>query len=509
MDKVDRKALAGLQAQLRERWARMHQHSSEPLDVVVVPSLSLEGVEHTNILGVLHYEERMLFTLNLLRDPNTRVVYLSSEPIEPAFVDYILSFIRDVPLADMRRRLTMLSAADSTKRPLTEKILARPELVARIAAAIEPSRAYLTTFAVSEPEEALAVQLGIPLYGCDTSLLWLGTKSGSRWAFKEAGVPVPPGVENLESIDDVVSAIAHLNEADPDLKSVVVKHNSGFSGMGNAVLDLSSIEGLHKPGLCRRDREQCIAEALVGIRLADPEASWESYQAGFEYEGGIVEAFVRADCIQTPSTQLRVSPEGDLRVVSTHDQIMSGPEGQVYAGCLFPASPEYRQAMQQDAVRVGEVLKNKGVVGRFAIDFMALKTSSEQWEHVAIEINLRLGGTTHPLMFMKLVNGGNYDHTRGIYTTAKGEQRCYMATDALEEAHFKGLELQDLLDIADTHGLSYQSDTDTGVVFHLTGAMQEFGKLGMTVVERDRDKARVAFERARSEIDSAAKQRSR
>jgi hypothetical protein len=82
----------------------------------------------------------------------------------------------------------------------------------------------------------LAVRLGIPIYGCDPSLVYLGTKSGSRRAFLKAGVPMPPGAENLKTYEDIVHAVAALKDMYPDLKKAVIKLNDGFSGDGNAIL---------------------------------------------------------------------------------------------------------------------------------------------------------------------------------------------------------------------------------------------------------------------------------
>src|SRR5688572_30491585 len=42
-----------------------------PRVVVVVPSVSLDGDELRKIPGMIHYEERLLFTMQLLRDPDT------------------------------------------------------------------------------------------------------------------------------------------------------------------------------------------------------------------------------------------------------------------------------------------------------------------------------------------------------------------------------------------------------------------------------------------------------
>ena len=80
------------------------------------------------------------------------------------------------------------------------------------------------------------MRLGIPIYGCDPSLNHFGTKSGSRRIFIKAGVPLPPGAENLRTYEDIVHAVAALKDMYPHLKKAVIKLNDGFSGDGNAII---------------------------------------------------------------------------------------------------------------------------------------------------------------------------------------------------------------------------------------------------------------------------------
>ena len=40
---------------------------------------------------------------------------------------------------------------------------------------------------------------------------------------------------------------------------------------------------------------------------------------------------------------MRVTPLGQLEVLSTHDQLLGGPSGQSYLGCIFPADPGTRR----------------------------------------------------------------------------------------------------------------------------------------------------------------------
>ena len=47
--------------------------------------------------------------------------------------------------------------------------------------------------------------------------------------------------------------------------------------------------------------------------------------------------------------------------------------------------------------KVANLLAQKGAIGRFAVDFLSVKQEDGRWKHFAIEINLRKGGTTHPV----------------------------------------------------------------------------------------------------------------
>src|SRR3954464_480055 len=61
--------------------------------IVVVPSLTLDQQMLRKMRGHLYYEERMLCMLLLLRMPKTRIVFITSIPIDPSIVDYYLHLL--------------------------------------------------------------------------------------------------------------------------------------------------------------------------------------------------------------------------------------------------------------------------------------------------------------------------------------------------------------------------------------------------------------------------------
>jgi hypothetical protein len=501
-------AFRELQSHLGPHWALADGEGPEPRDIVVVPSLSFDDIDTVSIEGVLHYEERMLFSLNLLRHPRARLIYVTSLPIHPSAVDYMLSLISGISSEHMRRRLTVLSLYDSSLVPLTQKILQRPRVIERIRHLVRPECGLLTCFTVSDAERSLAVALGIPLYGVDPDLIWLGTKSGSRWAFRKAGVPLLPGAENLMNTVDLVRAIDDLWRENPDLERVVVKQNRGFGGQGNAILDLKALDQVSpKSNTSREAREQALADALTRMRFVDPRQNWETFIEKIERDGGVVEALVEAKDKRAPSCQLRISPRDSLDPISTHDQLVEGVDGQIYAGCRFPADAGYRKIIQHDALRVGRVLQEQGAIGRLGIDFICVRNDDGSWQHYAIETNLRLGGTTHPMMLLRMMTDGRYDPETGFYFTPRGEPQFYVATDSLRSDRYRGLLLEDLLDIAAAEGLHYQARSESGVLFHFTGALSEFGKLGITAVGKSPTEADDWFARTRQVLDRETRSR--
>jgi hypothetical protein len=70
-------------------------------------------------------------------------------------------------------------------------------------------------FNATHLERDLALALDIPLYACDPELSCWGTKSGSRTAFKRAGVSTPEGRENLKDMSDVAEALTDLRRRNP------------------------------------------------------------------------------------------------------------------------------------------------------------------------------------------------------------------------------------------------------------------------------------------------------
>nr|WP_041757548.1 peptide ligase PGM1-related protein [Bradyrhizobium sp. ORS 278] len=491
---ADRARFAELQAEFATAYTKLFDDPSLPRTVVIVPSLSLDREVLAKVSGVHHYEERMLCMLLLLRMPRTRVVYVTSSPISDTIIDYYLHLLPGVPGGHARARLTLLSCDDASAAPLTQKILARPRVLDRLRAAFQGAGpAHLSCYTVTELERRLALVLGIPIYGCDPSLASWGSKSGSRRIFKEVGIDLPDGFEDLSDAYALTEALTELARRRPGLRKAVVKLNEGFSGEGNAVVDLTGAPMDH--GL-----RPWLHERLPHMAFEARGMSWEVFEAKLGAMGGIVEEFIPGAAKQSPSSQLRIDPLGRVEAISTHDQVLGGPSGQIFLGCRFPADDAYRRDIQARGVAVAEALAAKGVIGRLGVDFISVRDGPD-WRHVAIEINLRKGGTTHPFLMLQFLTDGRYDPGSGEFVTPAGQPRCYYASDNLEGDAYRGLRPDDLVDIAVVNGLHFHAATGEGVAFHLIGALSEFGKLGVVCIGRTHERAAELYRRTVEILD--------
>jgi hypothetical protein len=461
----------------------------KPRTVVVIPSLTLDQEILSKVKGHFYYEERLLCLLMLLRMPRTRVVYITSIPVDPSIIDYYLHLLPGITGYHARQRLTLLSCFDASAKSLTEKILQRPRLIERIKQSIDPfSPAHITCFNVTEYERKLAVELQLPLYGCNPDLNFLGTKSGSRKIFKACGFDMPDGFEDVKNRNDVVKRLAELKLKYPALKKAVVKINDGFSGEGNAVF-------YYKDAVADDSLTQWIEQNMqTNLKIVADKVGINDFFKKFELMEGIVEVFIDGEIKTSPSIQCRINPLGRIDILSTHDQVVGGEDGQVFLGASFPANKEYAAELGIIGHKAAAALKEYGVMGRFGIDLMSVKENN-QWKHYAIEINLRKGGTTHPYLMLQFLTEGDYDAASGKYFMHDNKQRCYFATDNLQSDCYKGLTPHDLIDIAMCNGLHYNSTTEEGVMFHLITTLSQYGKLGLVAIGSTPERAKTYYEK--------------
>jgi hypothetical protein len=485
-----------LQAKLVPLWTSIRAMSQDEQTIVVAPSMTLDKLDEQGS-EMQAYEERFLFLLLLLRQPQARVVYVTSQHILPSVIDYYLDLMPGVIASHARRRLFLPTPLDGSAKPLSQKLLERPKLLQRIRDLIpDPDRAHLVPYNTTELERDLALALGIPMYGADPRYFHFGTKTGCRRLFQEEGVPHPLGYEDLHSAEEAIDSLAKLRAERPTAVRAVVKLNEGVSGEGNANVDLTGLPEPGDPG-----ERAALEERFRKMEFELEGATYDTYVDKLAERGGIVEERIVGQEIRSPSVQLRVTPLGEVELLSTHDQILGGPSGQSYLGARFPADTDYAAAITREAAKIGDRLAKEGVIGRFALDFVVVRRDDGGWDIHAIELNLRKGGTTHPFLTLQFLTDGAYDPEAAEFRAPSGRPKCFVASDHLDSPSYRGLTPDDLFDIVVRHGLHFDQSRQTGVVFHMMSALPEHGRVGLTAIGESHEQAGELYDRTVAALD--------
>jgi hypothetical protein len=296
----------------------------------------------------------------------------------------------------------------------------------------------------------------------------------------------------VHQLDDLAEVAAELWERNPHLRRCVVKLNEGISGEGNAPLELEPLALAERSSA---ERRQVMRQALEQLPMPTPQ--WRDLLV---QQGALVEAWLDGgEALTSPSVQGLIHPGGTVEVISTHEQILGGVSGQTYLGCAFPAADAYRVELMRMGEMIGQALALEGALERFAVDVLA-RRFGDRWDLQAIEINLRQGGTTHPMMALRAITTGALDPATGLFLSPTGHPLHYCATDNFTAPDLHGLLPMDLIDIVAEAGLHYDQARLGGSVFHLLGCLSEYGKLGMTCVGRSSTEAKAVYDATATEL---------
>lgn len=449
--------------------------STTPHVVVVLPSYSVSDSLMAHYLHRMPALEHryLLSMLALPRVPTCEILFVTSLRPAEVVVDYYLSLMAPEDRADVASRIHVVDVPDPSPRTLSAKLLDRPDLVAEIRRLVGGRPGYLDPWNVTAAEMQLARMLDLPLNGTRPELWPLGFKSAGRKVMREAGVPLPLGREDVRTVDGVVAAAEWVRREHPGAAGVVVKTDNSGTGDGNRVLRFATLPGSALLGAA--------VESLEPWYLADLAA------------GVVVEELVEGPGFASPSVQVDITPGGRVSVLATHEQVLGGPDGQVYVGCRFPADASYAHTLSAHGAAVGRVLAGRGAMGRFCVDFAVIRTATGQPVPFGLEINLRKGGTTHPYSALRNLAPGRYDVRTGRWVTRDGTERCYRSTDNLVDPAWRGRAARDVIEAVRTAGLEFDRGPRTGVVLHMFCGLDIDGRIGLTAIGRSDDHAEELY----------------
>ena len=119
----------------------------------------------------------------------------------------------------------------------------------------------------------------------------------------------------------------------------MVKLNEGVSGAGNAEVDLTGL-----PAVGDDTERAALRDRVMAMTLESRRPDLTMFLDRLTRRAGIVEERITGEELRSPSVQLRVTPLGDVELLSTHDQILGGRDRPVLPRVPLPRRHRVRRA---------------------------------------------------------------------------------------------------------------------------------------------------------------------
>ncbi|QDZ24727.1 IQ domain-containing protein [Chloropicon primus] len=537
------KEVGKLQSDLRKNW-KYYSHSTKL--IVHIPSLSLSQEQRITSEHFLTRQFSQLTRLCDLRNPQVSLILISPLQIPQDLLGYFLSIMRVRGVKDPKLRLKVIVPENLHRLPghfsLAQALLASPTAYKRLEIAVQGQRAYMLPHRVGRDEQELSVSLKMPILGptfecCEH----YSTKIGARSLFQEADMNVAPGASIQPSYNtqgggskqrEIAAKLVNLIKENPFVRKWIFKVSDEYDSRGHASLDLKKVGPLDDVAkrvenvISPQDPnsvekiisllEDELLNEYVVIHNTEVYPTWETYANQFRKVGGVIEAFPEW-VVGSPSANVFIDPLGNVSIQSTHEQIFA--QDFTFVGASFPQSSVPHLPLAQATIAIAKKCYEKGIVGYFGIDFVALRQEGflKIW---AVDLNLHMTKTQLSFQFFDLLSGGSFNAESGMYlmpygisysadqsksephmsetSTAMsnyGSRRCYVMTDFVSSSRFEGLQLKTFFKDCRNLGLTYDIGECTGTAFNVidtisAGVLSIFSA-GFTMVDAMKEASRT------------------
>ena len=352
----------------------------------------------------------------------------------------------------------------------------------------------MTVFNRRRSSASSPVLLGIPLNGVDPRLQHLGTKSGSRKVFRGAGVALPEGREDLRAADGAIDALVDLKRRKPGLPARRRSSSTRDSrARSNAVFRFPRDRG------SRAIRESARRGGLRRARRRTPRATSPKFAA----MGGIVEEMIEAAENALAERAAADRPLRRVVLISTHDQILGGPTGQVYLGGRFPrgrptgsGSRTRRCGSDRHWPRTASSAASAWTFWRGGGGGSSGRSAPSRSTCASAARRTRFSRS-------QFLTGGRLDPRSGTLPLPGGACQVLHRHGQPEVRGVSGPLPEDLIDITTANRLHYDYGSETGVLFHMIGAISQYGKVGMTAIGNSHPEADARLRGGRSRSSTA------